>query len=353
MTLRYFIRKILYGLTVLWGVVSLVFLLFNVLPGDPARLTLGQRSDLASLENVRKELNLDKPVFTRYLLYLNDLSPVGIHGNTEADHLKYQPYAHIALGSTKEMDIKNPYLGRSYQSKRLVWDVLADALPGTIILALSAMAFATVFGILLGVIAALHKNTWLDTSAVLASVAGISAPSFFAGLLIAYLFGYVFSGITGLSMVGSLWEYDTFGGRYLSVKNLILPALTLGIRPLAIITQLTRSSLLDVLTQDYIRTAYAKGLKKRQVIWRHALPNALNPVITAISGWLAELLAGSFFVEFIFSWKGLGKLTVDSLDKFDFPVVMGAILITASIFVLVNMLTDMLYAKIDPRVKLG
>lgn len=351
MTVRYFLRKILYGISVLWGVVTLVFLLFNVLPDDPARLTLGQRSDLASVENVRKELNLDKPVFTRYLLYLNDLSPVSIHHREAVNIQKYAPYGGMSIGR-QEILLKKPYLGRSYQSKRPVWDVLADALPGTIILALTAILFATVAGIALGVLAALKKGTWLDTSAILASVAGISAPSFFAGLLIAYAFGYLLSNITGLNMVGSLWDYDTFGGRFLSVKNLILPALTLGIRPLAIITQLTRSSLLDVLSQDYIRTAYAKGLKKRQVIWRHALPNALNPVVTAISGWLAELMAGSFFVEFIFSWKGIGKLTVDSLDKFDFPVVMGAILITASIFVLVNMLTDLVYTKIDPRVKL-
>lgn len=352
MTVRYLLKKILYGFAVLWGIVTLVFLLFNVLPDDPARLTLGQRSDLASVENVRKELNLDKSVGIRYLYYLNDLSPLSIHERKEANVDKYAPYTHIHIGNSKELLIKNPYLGRSYQSKRLVWDVLSDALPGTFILAFAAITFATVFGIALGVLAALKKGTWLDTSAILASVAGISAPSFFAGLLIAYIFGYVLSNYTSLSMVGSLWEYDTFGGRYLSIKNLILPALTLGIRPLAIITQLTRSSLLDVLSQDYIRTAYAKGLKKYQVIWRHALPNALNPVVTAISGWLAELLAGSFFVEFIFSWKGIGKLTVDSLDKFDFPVVMGAILITATIFVLVNMLTDLLYTKIDPRVKL-
>lgn len=352
MTLRYFFRKILYGLSVLWGVVTLVFLLFNVLPDDPARLTLGQRSDLASVENVRKELNLDKPVFVRYVLYLNDLSPLGLHRQEEKLN-KYQAYCAVPMGTEKALMLKNPYLGRSYQSKRLVWDVLADTLPGTAVLAFSAIIFATIFGIALGVLAALKKDTWLDTSAILASVAGISAPSFFAGLIIAYLFGYVLSGITGLSMVGSLWDYDTFGGRYLSLKNLILPALTLGIRPLAIITQLTRSSLLDVLSQDYIRTAYAKGLKKYQVIWRHALPNALNPVVTAISGWLAELLAGSFFVEFIFSWKGVGKLTVDSLDKFDFPVVMGAILITASIFIIVNMLTDLLYTRMDPRVKLN
>lgn len=352
MTVRYLLRKIIYGLAVLWGIVTLVFLLFNVLPDDPARLTLGQRSDLASIKNVQKELNLDKPVTVRYLLYLNDLSPISLNAKDPENIAKYNPLANIGLSSSKEILIKKPYLGRSYQSKRLVWDVMADALPGTILLAFAAITFATIFGIALGVLAALKKGTWLDTSAILASVAGISAPSFFAGLLIAYIFGYILSNITGLSMVGSLWEYDTFGGRYLAVKNLILPALTLGIRPLAIITQLTRSSLLDVLSQDYIRTAYAKGLKKYQVIWRHALPNALNPVVTAISGWLAELLAGSFFVEFIFSWKGIGKLTVDSLDKFDFPVVMGAILITATIFVLVNMLTDLLYTRIDPRVKL-
>lgn len=352
MTLRYLLRKLFYGLSVLWGVITLVFLLFNVLPDDPARLTMGQRSDIASIENVRKELNLDKPVLQRYFLYLNDISPLAIHESDAASRDKYSYHNLFPVSSDKVLVIKEPYLGRSYQSKRLVWDVLADALPGTVLLAFTAIIFATVLGIGLGVLAALKKGTFWDTSAILASVAGISAPSFFAGLIIAYIFGYWLSNITGLSMVGSLWEYDTFGGRHLALRNLVLPALTLGIRPLAIITQLTRSALLDVLSQDYIRTAYAKGLKKRQVIWRHALPNAMNPVVTAISGWLAELLAGSFFVEFIFSWKGIGKLTVDSLDKFDFPVVMGAILITASVFVLINMLTDVIYTWIDPRVKL-
>lgn len=352
MTLRYFLRKLFYGLSVLWGVITLVFLLFNVLPDDPARLTMGQRSDIASIENVRKELNLDKPVAQRYFLYLNDISPLAIHPTGPESRDKYHYHTLLPLGGHKALVVKEPYLGRSYQSKRLVWDVLADALPGTILLAFTAIIFATVLGISLGVLAALKKGTLWDTSAILASVAGISAPSFFAGLIIAYIFGYWLSDITGLGMVGSLWEYDAFGGKHLAVRNLILPALTLGIRPLAIITQLTRSALLDVLSQDYIRTAYAKGLKKRQVIWRHALPNALNPVVTAISGWLAELLAGSFFVEFIFSWKGIGKLTVDSLDKFDFPVVMGAILITSSVFVLINMLTDVVYTWIDPRVKL-
>lgn len=353
MQLNYVIKKILYGLFVLWGVVTLVFVLFNILPGDPARLTLGQRSDVATIQQVRREMNLDKPVFTRYLLYLNDLSPVSLLTERAAQTNRYASYLDLFKTTAhKEVILKKPYLGRSYQSKRLVWNVLMEALPGTVVLAITAIIFATIVGIGLGILAALKKDTFWDTSSVVSSVIGISTPSFFAGLLIAYFFGYYLSHLTGLKMVGSLWEYDYSGHRHLALKNLILPALTLGIRPLAIITQLTRSALLDVLSQDYIRTAYAKGLNKAQVVWRHALPNALNPVVTAISGWLAELLAGSFFVEFIFSWKGMGKLTVDSLDKFDFPVVMGAILVTATIFVVVNLLTDVVYTWIDPRVKL-
>ena len=350
MSLRYVINKLLYGLIVLWGVVTLVFVLFNVLPGYPARLTLGQRSDVATIEQVRKEMNLDKPVSTRYFLYLNDLSPVSVL--PKAEQAKYHYQQLFSVSKEKALVIKAPYMGRSYQSKRLVWNVLMDALPGTVVLAITAIVFATIVGIALGVFAALKRDTAWDTSAVISSVIGISTPSFFAGLLIAYIFGYYLSEYTGLKMVGSLWEYDFSGEKHFAIQNLILPALTLGIRPLAIITQLTRSALLDVLSQDYIRTAYAKGLKKSQVIWRHALPNALNPVVTAISGWLAELLAGSFFVEFIFSWKGMGKLTVDSLDKFDFPIVMGALLVTATIFVVVNLLTDVVYTWIDPRVKL-
>jgi peptide/nickel transport system permease protein len=133
----------------------------------------------------------------------------------------------------------------------------------------------------------------------------------------------------------------------------MLPALTLGIRPLAIVTQLTRSAMLDVLKQDYIRTARAKGLTQRAVVWRHALPNALNPVMTSVTGWFAELLAGAFFVEYIFGWKGLGKVTVDALEKLDYPVVMGSIILTALLFVVVNMLADLLYSKLDPRIGRG
>ncbi|MCW3465611.1 ABC transporter permease [Chitinophaga nivalis] len=349
--IRFLLRKTGYGLLVLMGVVVLVFFLFNVLPGDPARLTLGQRADVSSLENVRKELHLDQPVGMQFLFYLNDLLPLGVHEKKEAaDNLHYITL--FPLSGDKIAVLKMPYLRRSYQSKKPVWEILTEALPGTLLLAVAAMLFATIVGIGLGVLSAVKQNTWMDTSAVLASVVGISAPSFFAGIVLAYLLGFVLSDYTGLHMTGSLFDIDPFKGRVLNLRNIILPAITLGIRPLAIIVQLTRSAMLDVLHQDYIRTAYAKGLSASRVIWHHGLRNALNPVITAITGWLAELLAGAFFVEYIFGWKGIGKVTVDALDKFDFPVVMGAILITAGIFVIVNLLADLLYAWVDPRIKL-
>ncbi|QHS59517.1 ABC transporter permease [Chitinophaga agri] len=348
---KFLLRKLSYGVLVLLGVVILVFFLFNVLPGDPARLTLGQRADVTSLENVRKELHLDKSLPVQFLLYLNDLSPVGIHSNAAAeDNMHYLTLAHLQHG--RLLVLKTPYLRRSYQGKKDVWEILTEALPGTLVLAAAAMLFATVAGIGLGILSAVKQNTWMDTGAVFASVVGISAPSFFMGIVVAYLFGFVLSDYTGLHMTGSLFETDPFAGRILSIRHLILPAVTLGIRPLAIIVQLTRSAMLDVLNQDYIRTAYAKGLSQRAVVFRHALRNALNPVVTAITGWFAELLAGAFFVEYIFGWKGIGKITVDALEKFDFPVLMGSILFTAGIFVVINLLADLLYTIIDPRIKL-
>jgi peptide/nickel transport system permease protein len=282
--IRFLAKRMQYSLLVLWGVVTLVFFLFNVLPADPARLTMGQRSDLTSIENARHALNLDKPLITRYLFYINDLLPLSVNSRDSTAQQQYNYIALFPVSKHKAIALKWPYLGRSYSSKRGVNTILAEGLPGTAILALVAMAFATIFGILLGVLAALKKNTWMDTSAIATSVAGISMPSFFAGLLIAFLFGYLLHNYTGLNMTGSLWEYDPFTGMHLVLRNLILPAFALGIRPLAIITQLTRSALLDTLSQDYIRTAYAKGLSKTKTIFRHALPNALNPVITAVSG---------------------------------------------------------------------
>ena len=345
--LPYILKRLIYGVLVLLGVEILVFFLFQGF-GDPARLVLGQTGDSATISNIRKELYLDQPKWKQFIFYINDVSPVCIH--TEND-IKNKKLEGIFIGSETKLGLKVPYLRRSYQSKRDVLDILTDALPGTMILAFSAMLIATVLGILLGVLAAVKQNTWWDTSAVFTSVLGISAPSFFMGIVIAYVFGFVLSNYTGLNMTGSLYNIDPFEGRQLQLQNLILPAITLGIRPLAIITQLTRSAMLDVLDQDYIRTAYAKGLSKRVVIFKHALRNALNPVITAITGWFAELLAGAFFVEYIFGWKGIGKITVDALEKLDFPVVMGSVLVTATFFIIVNMLADILYGIVDPRIR--
>jgi peptide/nickel transport system permease protein len=328
------------------GVVVIVFILFQGF-GDPARLIMGQRADAGTLSNIRKELYLDQPKWKQFILYLNDVSPVSIYSRQELEDKKIRS---LSIGSDTRLVLKFPYLRRSYQTRKEVWSMLMDALPGTIILAFAAMLIATVLGIGLGMLAAIKKDTWMDTTAIFGSVLGISAPSFFMSIVIAYVFGFVFSEYTGLHMTGSLFDTDPFAGRQWQLKNLVLPAITLGIRPLAIIAQLTRGSMLDVLNQDFIRTAYAKGLSRNQVIWRHGLRNALNPVITAITGWFAELLAGAFFVEYIFGWKGIGKVTVDALAKLDFPVVMGSVLVTAFFFIVINILADWLYRVVDPRV---
>jgi peptide/nickel transport system permease protein len=215
------------------------------------------------------------------------------------------------------------------------------------------MTFALVIGITIGILSALYKDSIFDKLAFFFSVMGMSLPSFFAAILIAWLFAYVLADYTGLNMFGNLFTVDDYGtGEYLDLKNLILPALTLGIRPLAVIIELTKNSMLEVLSQDYIRTAKAKGLKKAKIIWHHALQNALNPIVTSASGWLAGLMAGAVFVEYVFDWKGMGIVIVDGLEKYDFPVVMGAILFICVILVIINILVDILYGILDPRVRL-
>ncbi len=347
---RYLIRKAWYGLLVMGGVVVLVFLLFQGF-GDPSRLIIGQRADAATQENIRKELYLDQPRWKQFVYYLNDVSPLSFYSKAAIEQKKIRG---LSVGGENKFVLKLPYLRRSYQSKKEVWSVLMEALPGTLLLAAAAMAIAVFFGILLGVLAAVKKGSWLDSSSIFASIVGISAPSFFMGIVIAYVFGFLLSQYTGLHMAGSWFDLDEqTGRRTLTISRLILPAITLGIRPLAIITQLTRSAMLDTLQQDYIRTAYAKGLSARRVVWKHALRNALNPVVTAVTGWFAELLAGAFFVEYIFGWRGIGKITVDALEKLDFPVVMGSVLVSSAFFILINILADILYGWIDPRVRLS
>ncbi|MEA3478723.1 MAG: ABC transporter permease [Bacteroidota bacterium] len=357
--INYIIRRLLYGILVIIGVISVVFLLFNVLPGDPARMMLGQRADIASVEAINKDLGRDKPLWVQYFNFLNDVSPLSIHEkeNTDSywylDTAKYSSFVQlIPLPGSKVLVLKAPYLRRSYQSQRKVSSILAEAFPKTILLATVSIVFALIVGIIIGIITAIKKDGIFDKVALVVSVFGMSLPSFFAAILMAWIFAFLLAGVTGLNMTGSLYSVDDYGGgQYLDLKNLILPALTLGIRPLAIVIELTRSSLLDVLSQDYIRTARAKGLSNFRIISKHALKNAMNPVVTAISGWFASLMAGAVFVEYVFDWKGVGVVIVDALEKYDFPVLMGAVLTVSVILVLINIFVDIIYGVLDPRVR--
>jgi len=345
---------------VLFGVVSIVFMLFNVLPGDPARMMLGQRADSASVAAINHDLGRDKSLGVQYLNYLNDLSPISIHNNKNTESFWYlnpDKYSSaktlFTIGENKSIVLKPPYLRRSYQNSRPVSDILFEAFPKTALLAVVAVSLALLFGLIVGILSAIYKDTWFDKLALVLSVSGMSLPSFFAAILFAWIFAFVLADYTGLSMFGSLYTVDDFGrGEYINLKNLILPAIVLGIRPLAIVVELTRSSLLEVLSQDYIRTAKAKGLTKYKILMKHSLRNALNPVVTAISGWLASLMAGAVFVEYVFDWKGVGVAIVDALNKYDFPVVMGAVMFISVILVLINILVDIFYAYLDPRIRL-
>ena len=358
---KFIIKRILYGFLVLFGVITVVFFLFNVLPGDPIRMRMGQHTDQKSIDDVKADLGLDQPLHIQYMMFLNDLSFVSFHNTRQADSScfyldpkKYGTPAHLLdWGGNKTMVWKAPYLRRSYINSRPVWDLVSSTLPETVVLAITAILFASFIGIFFGILTAIYKNSWLDKIVSVFSTLGMAVPSFFSALIIAWLFGYLWREQTGLSNIGSLHTTDVYTGEeYLDLKNLILPALTLGIRPLALIIQLTRSSMLEVLTFDYVRTAKAKGLSNFKVISKHALKNALNPVITAISGWFAGLMAGAAFVEAVFDWKGIGGAVVDALMNYDLPVVMGSTLVFATCFVLINIIVDVIYGILDPRVRL-
>lgn len=334
------------------GVTVAVFFIFHALPGDPVSMMAGQRTDVSTKEAILKDLGLDRPLHQQLGFYINDLSPISVHANTIDNEMKYE-YKKVFQFSESVLVVKMPYLRRSFQSNKRVSEIIWEHMEGTFWLALASMIFATIIGIPMGVYSALKQNTWIDHTLISLSVVGISAPSFVAAILMAMLFGYYWAEYTGLNITGQLYVTDSIYGRQLELKNLILPTITLGLRPLAIIVQLTRSSMLEVLSQDYIRTARAKGLKKFVIITKHALKNALNPVITAVSGWLASLMAGAFFIEYIFNWKGIGLVTIKAVENLDFPVVMGSTLFIALIFVFVNLLVDILYAIVDPRVRLA
>ena len=352
----YVIRKLLYGLAVLWGVATLVFFLFNILPGDPAQMMLGQRADKESVDAIREELGLNQSLGKQYADYLNDLVPISFYDVSQGEGklAKVAPYARIATIGSTAVVLKAPYLRMSYQSKRKVSNILGEAFPNTLLLAFVSISIAFVLGLLIGILTAILNTNFLNKLTLFITTIGMLLPSFFAAILMAWIFGFILEDVTGLSMTGSLYTVDEYGrGEYLTLSNLILPALTLGMRPLAVVVELTRTSLLEAMSMDYVRTAKAKGLRPWRVICVHALRNALNPVVTAISGWFASLLAGAVFVEYVFDWKGIGVVVVDALEKYDFPVIMGAVLLIAVMLILVNLIVDIIYGIIDPRVRIS
>ncbi|HRF66552.1 MAG TPA: ABC transporter permease [Ignavibacteria bacterium] len=305
----YIIRKLLYSILVLIGVITVTFCLMYVIPGDPARLMLGQRADIASIDAVRKQLGLDEPLYVQYGAFMLK----AVQGD----------------------------LGRSYSSNRDVLTTILDTFPATALLAVSALILSSIIGILIGVISSVKPYTFADNLSMLVALFGISFPPFALGLIMALVFG------------AWLKWFPISGYINNGMSYLVLPMLTLALRPLAIIARLTRSSMLDVLGQDYVRTARAKGVSEWKVIIRHALRNALNPVITTISAWLAALLGGTFFIEYIFNWPGIGLLAINSILSLDFPMIQGTVLFTAVIFIIVNMIVDVIYAFLDPKVKLS
>lgn len=354
---RYILQKVGYALLTLFGVITVIFLLFTILPGDPARMMLGQNENAEQIAIVKKKYGFDKPIGYQYLDYINDLSPISFHSSNTDDYTYFSEdkYTGISLFSIVETDVcaKLPYLRESFQKNgKKVSTVIAETLPNTFILAISAIVIAMLLGIGLGIISVLFKDGWIDRLIQLVSTFGMSVPSFFSAILFAWIFGFLLNEYTHLNMTGSLYAVDDFGeGKFIQWKNLILPAVVLGIRPLAVVSQLMRNSLLEVLNQDYIRTAKAKGLSFFAIIKRHALKNSLNPVVTAISGWFASMLAGAVFVEYIFGWNGLGKEIVDSLNTLDLPVIMGAVIVIASLFIIINIFVDIIYGWLDPKIR--
>jgi peptide/nickel transport system permease protein len=330
--IRFALQKTGLGLLTLWGVATLIFFLFTIVPGDSAQMMLGKREDPEALAAVRAKYGLDQPVHIQYVNYLHRVSPIGWQ-----DGLRF----------------KTPDFGESYQRQgQRVGHLISSTFPNTALLAAVSISFAVLVGMFLGTIAAYHEGTKLDGFLLASSSIGMSLPSFFTAVLFAWIFAFLLGPYTGLNLTGSLFTVDDYTGEQsLSLKNLILPALTLGIRPVGVIVQLTRKSILEVSAKDFVRTARAKGLPERKVLLRHILPVASNPIITTISGWFASLLAGAVFVEIIFGWNGMGKLLVEALNTRDLPITMGCVLVIAFIFVLLTTLVDVLYAWLDPRVR--
>jgi len=301
----YLIRRLIILLPVLLGVVTLVFSFIHLIPGDPVVSMLGEQASAAEVQKLRSQLKLDQPLYIQYLQYLKGL----FRGN----------------------------LGTSLITEKPVLSIILSHYPATIILALSALLIALAISLPAGVISATHRDKKADHLARLFALLGLSMPNFWLGPMLIIIF----------SLKLNLFPVSGAG----SLSHLVLPAITLGTALAAFLTRMTRSSMLEELSKDYIRTARAKGLSRRRIIYRHALKNALIPVVTLVGLQFGTLLTGAIITETIFSWPGIGRMTIQAIHQRDYPLVQGAILFISFSYILVNMLTDIAYAWLDPRIR--
>ena len=302
---RYLTRRLLQAIPVMFGVLVITFAVTRLTPGDPAEIMAGLEASPQAIESIRNELGLDKPILTQFGIYVGGI----FHGD----------------------------LGRSYFLGRDVTALIGEALPRTAWLALVALGFTAVIGVPTGILSAIRKDTWIDGAARGAALVGVSIPPFFAGLLAILVFSYYVR-----------W-FPSFGSG--TWKHLVLPGLTLGLFSTGLVMRLTRSAMLEVLSQDYIRTARAKGLSQRATLYVHALRNAAIPVVTVMGLQLGGLLAGTVLTETVFSYPGIGRLLARSIFERDYPVVQGLILLISMSYVLVNLLVDVVYSLVDPRIR--
>ncbi len=343
--LRYTVRRVLGVIPVLVGISLLVFLVLRLIPGDPALLMLGERATPQQREALARQLGLDKPLFF----------------NLTGEGSLFDSQYFNMMG-----DLLTGNLGTSITRRTAVVDELKVRFPATLELTIVALLIASVVGVSVGVLAATRRGSLLDAGSMLIALAGVSIPIFWLGLMFQLLFGIRlgwlpislrldpalsrgFQGPTGLYILDGLLvgrPEITFN----AITHLILPSLALATVPLAIIARMTRSAMLEVLSQDYIRTAWAKGLRERVVVTRHALRNALLPVVTVIGLQLGFLLGGAILTETVFSWPGIGRWILDGVLARDYPVVQGGVIFVAFVFVIVNMLVDLSYAFLDPRI---
>ncbi len=335
--IRYILKRLAMLLPTLFGVVTLVFFMIALSPGDPARVMLGERASKEKIEKLRADLGLDKPLIQQYGIYLKNVA-----------HLDF---------------------GKSIKSGQKVMDEIKERYPATIELAICAMIFASVLGVWIGVISATKKNTWIDYSSMVGALFGVSMPVFWLALVMIMIFSvhlnmfptggrmnirFYFTPETNFYLIDT-FKY-LFQGKseyfFSALHHLILPSVALGTIPLAIIARTTRSSMLEVLKQDYVKTVRSAGIREKRVVYRYALRNALLPVITVIGIQFGMLLSGAILTETIFAWPGIGKWIYQAIEARDYPAVQGGIIIISTTFVLINLVVDVLYSVINPKIRL-